>query len=151
MATCDIQSLMDDAACFNSLSPALLRVATAQLWCNVAEGIGNIVSENPAIQNIDDLEWYRFNATELGPGDATPNIGQTPVDPGPNAYLVLLNLTDGLKYKLRLAGVPPAVFWDTDGVATGEAETPTVISAGGNDYDLNFVTDGGLTLRLTPV
>jgi hypothetical protein len=151
MATCDVQAILDDARCFYALNPAMLRAVTAQLWCNVAEGLSNLVSDNPAIQNIDDLEWYRFNATELAPDTAIPNIGQVPVDPGPNAYLVILNLTDGLKYKLRLSGTPPAVFWDIDNTPTLEAETPTTIFAGGNDYSLDIITDGGLTVTLTPI
>lgn len=148
---CDVQTLMDDAACFYSLNPAMLRVATAALWCDVAEGISNISSSNPFLQNIDDSLWYQFNGTELSAGVAIPNIGQTPGAAGVNPYLVIVNLTDGLKYKVRLSGAPPAVFWDIDGTPTLEAETPTIISAGGNNYDLNVYTDVGLTVGLDPV
>lgn len=149
--TCDVQTLLTNGRCFENLSPGLLNAAIAQLWCGVAEGIANISSNNPALQSIDDSLWYRFNAVEIGTDQAIPNIGQVPVDPGANAYLVITNLDDGLKYKVRLAGVPPNVFWDIDPTATGEAETPTTIVAGGNDYSLDVVTDGGLTLQLTPI
>ena len=148
---CDVQSLLDDARCFATLNPSLRSAVALALWCDVAEGISNISSGNPFLQNIDDSLWYQFNATELGAGIAIPNIGQTPGAAGVNPYLVIVNLDDGLKYKVRLSGTPPAVFWDIDPSATLEAETPTTISAGGNNYTLDVFTDGGLTLGLTPV
>lgn len=149
--TCDVQTLLTNGRCFAAINPNLRGAVFLSLWCGVAEGLSNLVSDNPAIQNIDDSLWYKFNATELAPDVAIPNIAQSPTTPGANAYLVIVNLTDGLKYKLRLSGTPPAVFWDIDDTPTLEAETPTTIFAGGNDYTLDIITDGGLTVTLTPI
>lgn len=148
---CDVQTLLTDGRCFAALNPNLRGAVFLQLWCQIAEGISNITNDNPAIQNIDDGLWYKFNATELAPDVAIPNISQTPTTAGANPYLVIVNLTDGLKYKLRLSGTAPAIFWDIDNTPTLEAETPTIIYAGGNDYDLDIITDGGLTVTLTPI
>ncbi len=148
MAQCNIQNLMDDARCFAGLNSGFLAAIQIQLWCDTTE---SLISPNPALQSVDDLQWYRFDILQIGPGMAIPNIQQVPVAPGVNPYLVLVNLDDGLKYKFQFFGTPPDVFWQIDDTPTLEPETPTTLFAGVNQYALNIVTDGGLTIQLTPV
>lgn len=148
MAQCDVQSLLDDAACFAAVNPGLRSAAMAVLWCNIAEGLANLDSPNPALQSVDDNLWYRFNITEISPGVAVANPGQVAVDPDANPYLVLTDIDDGLKYKLSFFGVPPNVFWQIDGVSV-EPETPTVLFAGSNGFTLQ-TADSGTTIDLSP-
>lgn len=149
MSVCNVQDLLTDARCFYNLSAGSLSALTAELWCMASEVISPPTT-NPALQSDDGL-WYQINAIQTAPGDATINIPQVAVPPGAAPYLVILNLDDGLKYKFRLFGSPPSVVWDIEEVPTAEAETATVIDVGGTQYNLNIVTDGGLTVQLTPV
>jgi hypothetical protein len=112
----------------------------------VTEGSGPAI-DNPYLQSDTDSLWYQFNAAELSPGVAIVDIGQTAGSAGTNAYLVLTDLDDGLKYKVILTGTPNSVFWAIDGVSI-EDETPTIIGVDGSAYDLN-TAGNGTTLQLT--
>lgn len=149
MAQCDISALLNDGRCFYGLNPGLIEAVKVALWCRLLAAMSGETT-NAALQSDNGL-WYQINAIQTAPGEATINIPQVSVPPGAAPYLVILNLTDGLKYKFRLFGSPPSVVWDIEDVDTAEAETPTIIDVAGNQYYLNIVTDGGLTVQLTPV
>lgn len=63
MATCDVQSLMDDAACFNTLTPFQLRVVQTQLLANIL-----LALDPGADVSVDALlaDAACFNALEPG-------------------------------------------------------------------------------------
>jgi hypothetical protein len=148
---CDVQALLHDARCFLLVNPRMLGAVQAVLWCNIAEAIatGGEGSEVFTLQADNGL-WYEIRIFELAPGQAQVDFGQTPVAAGTEPYRVIINLTDGLKYKFKL--------FEDDGIITGgydgtgptlEAETPTIIiSTSGRRYQMNFVTDEVITYQL---
>jgi hypothetical protein len=143
--TCDVQSLLDDARCFHGVNPRLHPALIAALWCSAAEAVAGAVAEHVALQSDDGL-WYQLRAAS---GGDTIQMGPLTPDAGDNAYLVLVDLTDGLKYKFMFVGTGDDVTWQTDG-PTLEAETPTTIYAGAVPFTLHTV-DSGLTFQLNPV
>lgn len=149
MAVCDVQTLLTDGRCFHGLSPGLLSAANVALWCDVSDIIANALSNNPALQSIDDGLWYRLTPIETSPGRAILNVGQIPVDPGDNAELVLTDLDDGLNYVFQLYGVPPNVFWQILTTPTGNPATPTTLFAGSDGFILSTV-ESGSTIDLSP-
>lgn len=150
MAACDIQSLLDDATCFAALPPGLLRAATAQLWCQVADGIANLDNPNPSIQSLDDGLWYRTGGIELAPNDAIFWMTQVVTAAGPNPYLVIVEPISGDKYKIEAVGTSPNVQWQVDGPVL-DPETPTQIVVLGTTYDLAIDVSGAIPVPvLTP-
>lgn len=147
MAQCDVQTILTDGRCFHGVNPAILRASVAALWCQVGEGLAGGIVDNIALQSIDDNEWYEFNIAELSPGNAVAQPGQVPVAPGDNAYLVLTDVDNGLKYQLEFYGTPPNVFWQINGESV-EDETPTTLYVGSRAYNLQIV-GGGSTIQLT--
>lgn len=127
----------------------MLRAAIVTLWCDVAEAA--VAVDNPLIQSIDDNEWYELQVQQLAPGLASLYMGQVAGVAGPNAYLVILNLDDGLKYKLSAYGVPPNVEFEIDPNPTVEPETSTTVYAGSTPYHLDLVNDPTPTTQLTPI
>lgn len=108
-------------------------------------GGGDSPATEFVLQSTDGL-WYEITSLELGVGDATVDFGQTPVAAGTVPYRVIVNLTDGLKYKFILTtdGANVTGGYDDTG-PTAEAETPTVIiDVSAREYQLNFITDGGI-------
>lgn len=140
---CDVQALLTNARCFAGGSH--LQAAGVALWCSAAEAIAGSQAEHVALQSDDGL-WYEIRATS---GGETIQIGPVTATPGANAYLVLLDLTDGLKYKFELVGTGDAVEWQIAGLSV-EAETPTTVYAGATPYTLSTV-DAGLTIELNAV
>lgn len=138
---CDVQALLTNARCFAGSSH--LQAASLALWCAAAEVIADSQVDHVALQSDDGL-WY-----ELRVSGGTLQIGPVTATPGDNAYLVLVDLTDGLKYTFTLFGTGNAVEWEIDG-PTLEAETPTTLYAGATPYTLSTVDEGD-TIQLTPV
>lgn len=113
--------------------------------------------DSPATEFVlqaDDGLWYEITDIEFLAGDATVDFGQTPVPAGTVPYRVIVNLTDGLKYKFKIVNDGGSITggYDDSG-PTLEAETPTVfIDVSAREYQLNFITDGGIiTFRLDQV
>lgn len=153
MAQCDINELLADGQCYYSLSPQMRDVVRTALYCSMAQALIPIDTGNPALQSVDDGEWYVFNIFEVSAGKAIAQPSQNPTTPGATPYLVILNLTDGLKYKIQFYGAAGGIMWEIDPAATVEAETPTQLAAinGGALYTLDIVNDPGLTIELNPV
>lgn len=147
---CDIQSLLDDAACFDGLSPHLLNAIKVALFCDVAEGISALSSDNPAIQSIDDGNWYRVIGISVPGENPLPWMSQVAVSPGVNTELVIADPDTGTKYLFQAWGVPPDVQWQLNGTTT-DPETPTVINVGGSDYNLVVRLDPDPIPVLEPV
>lgn len=141
--TCDVQALLTDARCLSG-NPKLGALSLA-LWCSAAEVIAGATTTPVALLS-DDGNWYQLRATS---GGETLQIGPVTATPGDNEYLVLVDLTDGLKYTLSLFGTGDAVEWEIDG-PTVEAETPTTVYAGATPYTLSTVDEGD-TIQLTAV
>lgn len=101
----------------------------------------------------DDTLWYPLAAYEITFGVATLDPGQTPVAAGTTAYLVLLNTTDGLKYKLKLQTISGVVDYAIDPTPTVEAETPTTLTVNGRNYKITLITNasGDVTFDLVQV
>lgn len=152
---CDVQSLLDDAKCFYGLNPFMLRVTQAQLWCSIAEALsaGPTPEESFLLQSVDDGLWYLITDFELSEGNAQLDFGQIAQPAGTQPYRVIVNLTDGLKYKFVLFTDGGIVTGGYDGTGpTLEAETETIlIDPSLREYKLNFVTDGIITFQLDQV
>lgn len=108
---------------------------------------------NPALLS-DDESWYEVAAAD--DGGPTVDVPQEAVAPSDPPYLVLPNITDGLRYKFSLKGAPNNVFWDADDEPTDEELTPTILTIltdpdSGAHYQLVFVNDPGLTIQLIPL
>lgn len=146
--SCDVQEILTANRCFYGLNSHILNVITVQLWCNVAEGIANIASDNPALQSIDDSEWYRINGIEITPGNAVPTVNQNPTDPGPEPHLVIENLDDGLFYEVRMVGTAPLAQLEIDPTPTGDPEIPAIITVGDDQYEMKIVNDPFPTITL---
>lgn len=143
--TCDVQALLTEGKCFGAVSPGLRSALLAALWCDAGEAIAGSTVEAVALQSDDGL-WYQLRAAS---GGETIQMGPVTATPGDNAYLVLVDLTDGLKYKFMFVGTGDDVTWQTDG-PTLEAETPTTIYAGAIPFTLHSV-DSGISYQLNPV
>lgn len=137
---CDLQTILDDAKCFMAIRGPVLNALAVNLWCSISESIaaGGGTVTDPHLKS-DDLNWYEVSALDLGGGDGTVSVDQVATTAGPNVYLVLLNIDDGLKYKFRLVGSPPDVFWSIDAAPTLEAETPTILTDGATSFSLKIV------------
>lgn len=140
--TCDVQTLLTNGRCFAG-SP-YLQAASLALWCSAAEVIAGSQADHVALLS-DDGEWYQLRVV-----GGTLQIGPQTETPGDNEYLVLVDLTDGLKYIFRLVGAGDDVEWEIDETPTLEAETPTTVYAGATPYTLSTV-DEGLTIELNAV
>lgn len=136
--SCDVQTLLTSGRCL-----AHLPAVGVALWCNAAEAIAGSQADHVAIQS-DDGNWY-----ELRVVNGTLQMGPQTATPGANAYLVLVDLTDGLKYTFSLVGTGDDVTWEIGG-PTLEAETPTTLYAGATPYTLSTV-DAGSTWELNAV
>ena len=145
---CDVDEILAANPCFSTLNPHLIAVVTAQLLCDVAEGIANIVSDNPALQSVDDNEWYRINGMEITPGNAVAMVNQSPTDPGPEPFLIIENLTDGLFYEVRMVGTAPLAQLEIDPTPTVDPEIPAIITVGADQYELKIVNDPFPTITL---
>lgn len=152
---CDPQQLLTDARCFYGLSPFMLRVTQAQLMCSIANAIsgGGPTPEESFLLQSDDGLWYLISDFELSPGSAQLDFGQTAQPAGTQPYRVIVNLTDGLRYKFKLFTVDGIVTGGYDGTGpTLEAETETIfIDASLREYKLNFITDEIITFQLDQV
>jgi hypothetical protein len=142
--TCDVQSLLDDARCFHAAPPRLQGALLAALWCSAAEAVAGAQVDHVALQSDDGL-WYQLRASS---GGGTLQIGPVTATPGANAYLVLVDLDDGLKYKFELFGTGVNVEWQISGLSV-EAETPTTVYSGAVPYTLSTV-ESGTTIELNP-
>lgn len=140
--TCDVQALLTDGRCLSG-NPKLGALSLA-LWCAAAEVVSNSVADHPALLS-DDGNWYQLRVA-----GGTLQMGPQTETPGDNEYLVLVDLTDGLKYIFRLVGTGESLTWQIDDDPTLEAETPTTLYAGATPYTLSTV-DEGSTWQLTPV
>lgn len=152
---CDPQQLLTDAKCFAATNSFFLQVAQASLWCQIAEAIASGgTGQTEYTLQADDGLWYEITSLEFSPGDASVDFGQLPVAAGSTPYRVIVNLTDGLKYKFRLVNDGGSITGGYDGTGpTAEAETPTIIiDVSGRRYQLNFITDSGsITFQLDQV
>lgn len=155
MAQCDPQELLTDGRCFYGLNPFMLRVAGVELWCQIANAIAG---EGPTPETSfklqsDDGNWYLISDFELSAGSAQVDFGQTPQSAGTQPYRVIVNLTDGLKYKFVLFGSAGSITGGYDGTGpTLEAETETIfLDPSLRTYKLNFITDGIITFQLDQV
>lgn len=146
--SCNVQELLSSGKCFAALSPGLRGAAFLALWCDVAEGLSNISTDNPVLQSIDDSLWYRVNGIEISPGNAVATVNQVATDPGANPHLVLENLTDGLFYEVRLVLTPPLVQLEIDPTPTGDPEIPGTITVGADQYEMKIVNDPFPTITL---
>jgi hypothetical protein len=134
----------------------MLRVTQAALWCSIAEAIsggGPTPETSFRLQSVDDGLWYDISDFELSAGNAQVDFGQVAQAAGTQPYRVIVNLTDGLKYKFVLFGSAGSITGGYDGTGpTLEAETPTIfIDPSLREYKLNFVTDGVITFQLDQV
>ncbi len=66
MAACSYTDLLADGKCFLALPPHVLRAATAQLWCNVAEAIGPVPAAGGGLFNPE------AGSTITNPESGTP-------------------------------------------------------------------------------
>lgn len=134
----------------------MLRVTQASLWCQIAEAIaggGPTPEASFRLQSIDDGLWYDISDFELSIGNAQVDFGQVAQSAGTVPYRVIVNLTDGLKYKFVLFGSAGSITGGYDGTGpTLEAETETIfLDPSLRTYKLNFITDGIITFQLDQV
>jgi len=81
MATCDVQTLLDDAACFTCLSPGVLQILEVALLCQIFNSAGG----------------GGLSGKEIFSGNGDPNGVITPT------------VADGLYYQRD--SVPPNQVW----------------------------------------
>ena len=144
-----IQELIDEGRCYNMLPNHALSVMQAQLLCEIINAIVAPVAEPFFVMQSDDGLWYELSAVEFSAGNATLSVNQIPVPAGTQPYRVLHNSTDNLNYKFKLYTTAEGVIVGVDDSApTGEALTSTVFSTTGHNYELDLVTDGGITWEL---
>lgn len=136
--SCDIQALLTNGRCL-----AHLPAVGVALWCNAAEAIAGATTTPVALLS-DDGNWYQLRVV-----NGELRIGPVTATPGDNDYLVLVDLTDGLKYTFTLYGTGLNVEWEIDGPSV-EAETPTTLYAGATPYTLSTVNSGE-TIELNAV
>ncbi len=91
----------------------------------------------------DDGLWYQLSVVS-----ETLDINPVPVDPGTQAYRVLTNQTDGLKYKFQLFTESGTVGYEIEAAPTTAKETRTIFKTDDGNQELVLVNDGGLTVRL---
>lgn len=96
----------------------------------------------------DDGEWYIVQAHDLGGGNGTVEVDQTPVPPGTHPYLVIRNSDDGLLYRFSLVGTSPVVFWEITG-PVAEDEINAILTDGPTQFSLGIVA--GPTVELTQI
>lgn len=96
----------------------------------------------------DDGFWYQLSIVESVPGTATLDINPISVDAGTQAFRVLTNSSDGLKYKFQLFTEAGTVDWDVDDEPVTARLTPTIFRISGRLYELSLKTDGGITWQL---
>lgn len=153
---CDLQTLLDDAKCFYGLNPWMLKTVQTQLWCSIAEAIaggGPAPESSFRLQSVDSGDWFDISDFELSVGNAQVDFGQVAQVAGTVPYRVIVNLTDGLKYKFVLFGSAGSITGGYDGTGpTLEAETETIfLDPSLRTYKLNFITDGIITFQLDQV
>lgn len=111
---------------------------TPILWVDVSSGIIPVASI--ALQS-DDTFWYDISAISLGAGKATLSVDTTPVAPGTDPYLVLLNIVDLLNYRFRLQTIDGNVVFAVEQSPTVEAASSVYLSASGETFQLKLITD----------
>jgi len=154
MPSCDIQTVLDDGKCYTYVPKQVRLVLMAQILCQIRNEIaGGGQAETFFVMQSDDGLWYELSAFEIIGNVATLEVGQSPVSSGTQAYRVITDVDDGLKYKVKLVTLGDGtVDYQIDQTPTAEAETVTIFQSNGGVYQLKLTTDSGVvTTFLDPL
>ena len=154
MASCDIQSVLDEGKCYVYVPKQMRLALMAQILCQIRNEIASGgQAEAFFVMQSDDGLWYELSAFEIIGNVATLEVGQTPVSAGTQAYRVITDVSDSLKYKVRLVTLGDGtVDYEVEQTPTGEAATDTIFQSNGGVYRLKLVTDEGVvTTWLDPL